>query len=332
MDHRTQTKNRRARQLSLLPDALWTRRAVLCGTGWWLAVTGETRLAVWADVGVGALWERYSGNERTAATMAADARRLFRYLEATGARELGDVACERVLAWCWAARPDRTGRLSAVSAATARQRQWTAFVCFEELARLGAAIEPALVVGQRILRPARQVSARPLTDGEADLARRHADTPLVTSRRPLLLAGGFGGGTATEIAALRLRDIDLDAGTVTFSGKAARTNPLDGWSVAAVQRWLHNQPEVPDADAPLCVTSGVDLFRGAQSVSVRLGDVLREAGLMGRPGVTARSFRLTTARAVLDSDGIEAAARFLGAVSLDTAAAALGHAWRDSDA
>lgn len=153
----------------------------------------------------------------------------------------------------------------------------------------------------------------------------------MTSRRPLLLAGAFGGGTATEIAALRLRDLDPAAGTVTFSGDAARTNPLDGWSIAALQRWLHNQPEAPDVDAPLCVTRGMDLFRGAQSVSVRLGAVLREAGLMGRPGVTARSFRLTTARAVLDRDGIEAAARFLGAVSLDTTAAALEHSWQDSD-
>ena len=295
-------------------------------------VSSEVSLAAWADLGVEALRERYSRNGRTAATMAADAQRLFRYLQATGARELGDVTCDRVLAWCWAARPDRRGQLRAVSAATARQRQWTAFVCFEELARLGAAIEPELLVGQRIPRPAAQVSARPLTGGEADLARRHADTPLVTSRRPLLLAAAFGGGTATEIAALRLRDLDLGAGTVTFSGDAARTNPLDSWSVAAIQRWLHNQPQTPDTDAPLCVTSGMDLFRGAQSVSVRLGHVLREAGLTGHPGVTARSIRLTPARAILDSDGIEAAARFLGAVSLDTTAAALGHSWRNSDA
>ena len=148
----------------------------------------------------------------------------------------------------------------------------------------------------------------------------------------MLAAAAFGGGTATEIAALRLRDIDLAAGTIRFSGDAARTNPLDGWSTATFQRWLRNQPQTPDPDSPLCITSAMDLFSGARSVSVRLGDILRDAGLMGRPGVTARSIRLTTARAILDNAGIEAAARFLGAVSLDTTAAALGHRWRDSDA
>ncbi len=248
-----------------------------------------------------------------------------------GAVRWEDVTCELVTRWLWAARPDRAGRLAEVSASTAGKRQWHALVCFEELARLGAPIDPSALVGPRIARHSAAAPARPLTDGEAQLARRHADTPLVTSRRPLLLAGAFGGGTATEIAGLRLRDLDLAAGTVTFSGDAARTNPLDGWSIAAFQRWLLNQPEAPDPDAPLCVTPGMDLFRGAQSVSVRLGAVLREAGLMGRPGITARSLRLTTARAVLDCDGIEAAARFLGAVSLDTTAAALGHCWRDSD-
>ena len=306
-------------------------RMQLAIAGWGLVVSGDVSLAAWADLGVGALRERYSRNERTAATVAADARRLFRYLQAMGAERWEDVTCELVTRWFWAARPDRAGRLAEVSASTAGKRQLYARVCFEELERLGAPINPSALIGPRIERPAAQVSARPLADSEAARARRHADTPLVTSRRPLLLAAAFGGGTATEIAALRLRDLDLAAGTVTFSGHASRTNPLDGWSIAAFQRWLHNQPEAPDADAPLCVTSGMDLFRGAQSVSVRLGDVLREAGLMGRPGVTARSFRLTTARAVLDRAGIEAAARFLGAVSLDTTAAALGHSWRDND-
>ena len=47
----------------------------------------------------------------------------------------------------------------------------------------------------------------------------------------------------------------------------------------------------------------------------------------GVPGVSARSIRLTTAREVLRTDGIEAAARFLGSPSLDSTAAALNHDW-----
>ena len=40
-------------------------------------------------------------------------------------------------------------------------------------------------------------------------------------------------------------------------------------------------------------------------MTVRLGQVLDDAGLSGRPGVTARSIRLTGARRVLEADGIE---------------------------
>ncbi len=307
-------------------------RVRLAIAGWGLVVSGEVSLAAWADLGVEALRQRYSRNERTATTVAADARRLFRYLQAVGAERLEDVTCELVTRWFWAARPDRAGRLAEVSASTAGQRQWYARVCFEELARLGAPINPSAFVGPRIERPAAQVSARPLSDEEFALARDHSDSELVTSRRPLLFAMAGAGGTATELAALRRRDIDFAAGTVTFTGAAARANPLDEWSIKTARRWLLNQPQAPALDAPVCVTEGVDLARGARSVSVRLGDVLRDAGLSGQPGVTARSIRLTTARRVLDVDGIEAAARFLGAVSLDVVAAALRHDWRCSDA
>ena len=299
--------------------------------GWGLVVSGELSLAAWADLGVEALRERYS-NERTAATMAADARRLFRYLQAMGATRLVEVTCDLVTKWFWAARPDRAGRLPEVSASTAWKRQWIALVCFEELARLGAPIDPVALVGPRVERPAAQTSARPLSDEEFDLARTHSDTELITSRRPLLFAMACSGGTATEIAALQRQDINFAAGTVSFTGAAARTNPLDEWSIATARRWLLSQPQAPALNAAVCVTDGLDLARGARSVSVRLGDVLRDAGLSGIPGVTARSIRLATARRLLDTDGIEAAARFLGAVSLDTVAAALRHDWRCGDA
>ena len=293
---------------------------------------GDTTLAVWATLAVEAIWARYARNERTAATVAAEIRRLFRYLQAMGVTRCEDVTCELVTRWFWAARPDRAGRMLEVSASTAGKRQWYALVCFEELARLGAPINPSALVGARIERPAAQVSARPLDSGEADLVRVHADSTLVSSKRPLQVAFSFDGGTATELAGLRLRDIDPSAGTVTFRGDAARTNPLGEWSIEVFQRWLRSQSQSPEADSLVCVSSGVDLFRGARSVNVRLGDVLREAGLMGRPGVTARSIRLTTARLILDAQGIEAAARFLGAVSLDTVAASLRHTWRSRDA
>ena len=81
-------------------------RVRLALEGWGLVVGGEVLLAAWADLGVEALRERYSRNERTATTMTADVRRLFRYLQAMGANRLEDVTCELVTRWFWAARPE----------------------------------------------------------------------------------------------------------------------------------------------------------------------------------------------------------------------------------
>ena len=83
----------------------------------------------------------------------------------------------------------------------------------------------------------------------------------------------------------------------------------------------------PAGDTRLCVTDRVSPRQGAQSAATRLCDVIRDAGLAEAEGVTAGSIRLTTAAEVLAADGIEAAARLLGARSLDVAAAALGHDW-----
>jgi len=187
----------------------------------------------------------------------------------------------------------------------------------------------ALVVN-RIPRRARKKPTRPLNDDEARLVEVFAVSGFIESARPLLVAFAFAGGTAAEIAAVRVGDVDLRDATVSFRGKAARTNPLGGWSQRTVARFIeHNPPS--EEGALFCVSGRTDELRAAHSVTVRLGEVLRDAGISGRAGVSARSIRLTAARRVLETDGIEAAARFLGSVSLDTAADALGHDWRSSD-
>ena len=330
MDHRPQQQNRRAEQLSLFPDVLWPPPRVVLGlTGWGLAVIGETRLAVWEPLVMAALRERYR-NPQTAQKAAAETRRLFRYLQARGAVCWADADSGLVLDWCWEARRDRSGRHRRAAQATARNRQWAASAAFGEAAALGAPIDPWALVGESIPRPDPAVSARPLVFAEADAVRVHADAGLAASRRSVMVALSFAGGTATEIAAVRPCDIDTGGARVWFSGDSARWGPLDGWSAAALGRFFANNPPVRP-DERLCVTGGLDLARASHSVAVRLGRVLKDAGIAGRPGVTARSIRLTTARRILDTDGIEAAARFLGLASLDAAADALGHRWRHGD-
>ena len=113
-----------------------------------------------------------------------------------------------------------------------------------------------------------------------------------------MVALSFAGGTATELAAVRLCDIYTAAAMVWFSGDAARWGPLDSWSAATLDRFLANNPPLRP-DERLCVSDRLDAARAAHSVTVQLGQVLQVAGIAGRPGVTARSIRLTTARRIL---------------------------------
>ncbi len=293
-------------------------------------MSGALLMEEWRDLVQAALRERYGGNERTAEKIAAEATRLFRYLGARGAASWPEVTEQLVAEWCWAPRPDRWGRLQDPAQTTARNRQWAALAVFEEAKGLGAPIDPEELVGERIKRRGAGIPTRPLTDEEATSVEVHADRGLPGSRRCLLVAFSFAGGTATEVAGVRMGDVDLQAGMVAFDGPSARTNPLGGWAAEAVDCFVRTHRPIPPEQL-LCVSGRTDEFQAAHSVTVRLGEVLADAGIAGRAGVTARSIRLTTAVRVLQESCIEAAARFLGSRSLDAAADALGHDWRHGD-
>ena len=329
--HRSQSSPEAPGQLRLF--AVWPphgalARAVLAVAGWGLAVTGDDRLEAWGPLVVDALGERYS-NERTAQKAVREARALFRFLRARGAKCLSDVTPALVEEWLWAARHHR-GAHRLPSQSTVKNRQWAARSAFEAAELLGAPIDPQALVGEPVARPSEFVSARALTGEEARHLRANADADLLSSGS-LLVAFALAGGRSTEIAAVCLRDVDLDAGTVAFGGESARVNALGEWSARVVRLWLLNQPSPPRDDDLLCVGEGLGTERAAHSVTVRLSRLLRDVGLAGRPGVTARSIRLTAAKEVLQAEGIEAAAVFLGNVSLDTTAAALRHDWRCRD-
>ena len=296
---------------------------------WDLVMSGEVLLACWAPLVLAELRRRHSDNEATAEKVVAEASRLFRFWAICGAVAWADLDASMTVEWCWRPRAGRGNRFGWVSQSTARNRRWAALEVCKAAADLGAPIDPSALIGERIARPTDYTSVRPLTGDEDVLVCQRAESALAWSGLGVLVGAARGGGTAKEIAALRLGDVDLEAATVAFGGPAARINPLDGWSVEMMRRFLVNQRSKPlGADDLLCVSAGSDPVRAAHSVTVRLGNVLRDAGLKGRPGVSARSIRLTAARRVLDFDGIEAAARFLGVPSLDTAAAALRHDWR----
>lgn len=212
---------------------------------------------------------------------------------------------------------------------TARFKQGVARAVFEEAAALGAAVDPHTAVGERIprLQPKR---IRPLTDPEADRVREIVANAPKASRQGAVVALATAGGTATNIAQVRAQDIDLDQATVAFAGNPAPTGRLDDWARTVLQRYLRDNDAAVD-DAPLCVSTRSTPEREAESVSGHLRRVLRAADLYGLEGVSADSIRLHAARRVLDTDGIVAAARFLGWKSLDRTAETLGHGWRRVD-
>ena len=273
---------------------------------------------------------RWPGEGRTSARMLALARELLEQLDAAkaGPWEPATPQAQRIVTrWCWqACAHDGTHRRAAASTAAYRQR--IARAVFEEAARLGASADPDAVVGEPIAPPRKPV--RGLTGDENRRVRKWADEAPQGSRQPVAAALSYAGATPTQIAQVRVGDIDLDNATVTFGGAAARVATLDDWGMRAVRRYLHDNGPVAAGDL-VCVSVRTTPEREVESVAGLLRRLLRTAGLYGLEGVAVDSIRLAAARQVLLSDGIAAAARFLGWTSLDRTAAVLGHNWRHPD-
>ena len=268
--------------------------------------------------------DRYGSNRRTMEKVSAEAGRLFRYLEAAGVNRWGHVTSELVLSWCWAARQTPGGGHARPSVSTARNRQWAAMAVFEAAETLGLVPEGRRLAGERIPRSIDFVPVRPLTHDEAKRVRGFADRGQLFSRRAVIVALALAGGTSSEIAKVRKSHVDLKTGTVTVG---ERENPVCDWGQQMIRQFLQIRPLV-DKNRLLAVGEQIAADRRAHAVTVRLGEVIRDAGLRGVPGVTARSVRLYTAKQILETVGLEAAAWFLGADSVTSVVKALGYDWK----
>lgn len=291
-------------------------------------MTGDLSLDEARDLAGAAAGVRFA-NPATRRKLTTLTGWLFRYLAASGAQRWADVTAEMTRGWCSAAAR-RRHRWAAPAPSTVRNRQWALTVVCDALDAAGAEVDAALRPGREARPPARRRS-RPLTPAERKLVRAYADRGLVGSRRSAMVALAEAGASPAEIASARASDVDLEAGTVRLNPERPRVNPLTGWGAEAIGRVLVVNGIDPAEDTRLCVTGTAGADRAAQSVATRLCDVIRDAGLAEADAVTAGSIRLTAAAEVLARAGIEAAARFLGARSLDAAAAALGHDWGHTD-
>ena len=231
-----------------------------------------------------------------------------------------------MLAWCWAARLDRTGRARTPALATARNRQWAATAVFEAAEQHGWVAYGRKLAGERIAHQRTKVPIRPLTDQEAELVRAYADRGMRFSRRAVMVALSFAGATAKELVEIRKEDVNP---TLTGVRLPNRVGPLDAWGQSTMRGFYANNPDLL-SDNRICFSQRIHPSRRLKVINVRLGEALQAAGLNRRPGVTPRSIRLHTALKVFNTHGLEAAARFLAAASLDKTAQALGYDWNNA--
>ena len=270
------------------------------------------------------LARRYGGNNNTLQRICAEAKKLYEYLHVCGVAAWDEITPELILGWCWAARLDRSGHPRSPAAATARTRQWAAAAVLEVAEEHGWVANGRKLVGARILRKGTGVPIRPLTDREADLVRSYADPGMRYSRRSVMVALSFAGAAAKELSTIRRTALAPDLSRVRLGN---RTAPLDDWGRETLAGFFRNRPNLAD-DALLCLNECIHPARRLPVVNTRLGEALRDAGLNQKQGVTPRSIKLHTALQVFNAHGLEAAARFLGAVSLDKTAQALGYDWK----
>ena len=265
--------------------------------------------------------------DRTVIQVRFMAGSLREFMEEHGVTHTHQVTGELTMAWCLSPVRDSDGTAKDPSGTVVRFRYWTAKKLYTVAADLGARLDPDLAAGDPIPASAPDTPARLLTDTQLQQVCDHLDAVSPRSSEPLLFAFALAGASAADIPEVRARDVDVGAGTVRFVGQNPRTCALDDWSVAAVARYLDAHPGI-SGDDRLCVKAETPKDRAVMSVTNRLCRVLKQAGLASRSGLCARSIRLTAARRVLESSGLAAAARFLGAQSLDTTAKALNYLWQ----
>jgi len=252
-----------------------------------------------------------------------NADRFARHLEAHGIEYVDEITEQVVLDFLWSGRW-RHGSIIDVSPTTASTCRSMTIAFFNVLINLGVWVHLP-PVGPAIQRDYADGSV-PLTPAQLLRVEQAASGSLFTSRASFLVALSQAGADAGEVAATSWADIDLRNGTVTFNLDSPRTNPLTPWGIEVLTAASRNGF---DPNQRLCVHNTTSIRRGAQSATVGLSNLLRDAGLARAPGVTAKSIRLGVAQQVLHSDGLEAAARFLGSRSLDGTAASLRYEWSD---
>lgn len=203
---------------------------------------------------------------------------------------------------------------------TSYSRWWAVDLLFRELITLGVVTSnPAAGMG---FSHSPGTSARPLTDEEELVARRHAARNLRDTRGPAAWALGRATAYSTELGLVTVRDVDLELGVVWLTGagavRAARWGLLDEWGVERIHQRIKALRLGPD---DYVVYEGGGNLQSIQSSSCMvISEAFRRAGIADHDRVRPASLALWAGRKVFDRTGdIEEVRCCLGLSSLDDA-------------
>jgi hypothetical protein len=285
----------------------------------YMATDKQLELRQLVEVIPGVLSIRFSSNSGTYAKCLKIVRQFFAVTNHFGVEYLSDLTPELLDDFYW--MPSRRHGYQEPSSATAANRQWAVRALFEVLKEMDL-WDGTDISGETISREYVR-SSRPATKEELRHIQVVSRNVLIPNGDELLVALALCGGSASEIAAVCTENIDFVSRTIQFTGASQRLNNISEWAFDVLSEAAAKIPE----STPMVVRPGLALQRAAHSVTVRLNRLITQAGFSTKNDLTGVSIRLGAARAVLDTDGLEVAAIFLGNQSLDATAKALRYEW-----
>lgn len=296
---------------------------------WGLIMSQDWSIAAWRQPILDEIKAHYTFSEDTRSKVAQNVGDLIDYLTSRRIVRLDAITDDIVRDWVEASGlHPKSGVVSDPAASTRRNRRRAAEVALIAAALLGAPIDPFALVRSALMIDGGGRKTRLLSDAQYEAVLTHADPGPRPSRRSVVVAVSDSGAKPAEAAVVCLADIDLSAGTVALGPPDnRRVNPMSTWAVETIERWIGQRPPA-SAHESLCVKPSTAPEGAPSSVRTQLSDVMRQAGLMHINGISGASIRYTAARKVFEKHGIGAAARFMGAGTLDTAAAAVGWDWK----
>lgn len=326
-------ENQRKRTSAIQPNSSRMPHRIRSAiSAWNLIMRNDWRIASWLQPISSEIAASYDHNAHSFHKINGLIFELFAYLEGSGLEELQDLTDDIIPEWVDSpGYHHKTQTHYDPAPTTQRNRLWAARLALRAARQLGAPIDANALVRGAVIAEDGGRKTKLLTDTQLDKVKTHADPGIRPSRRSVAVTLSLAGAKPAEIPAVCLDDIGLEAGTVKLgNGDSARVNPLSEWACRTIRRRIEHTP--PDSRTQsLCARPATSPEGAARSIRTQLSQLMRQAGIGHIDGISGMSIRYTAARKVFEQAGIEAAAKFLGTGSLDTAAAAVGHTWRSGD-